>query len=725
MAKRGIESLYNRVGKELHSKKTLDNVPVRWRSAPNHPETQLAYITDAEAALLKELDIHDSGVRYNHHIGPLGIPSYNGAGSGDSAGGSNDSAGGSPAGDGGGTMGGGSFGGDGGGVMGGGGYSGGAESGSPAGDTGGVMGGGDFGGAGGSPAGDGGGVMGGGADIGGGVMGGGDIGGGNIGGTDAGSVTSGSSLADAMGATQAGAFGTSGVVGVDAGTTTAQMGAQGISPTTDVSGALSTMGLGDISMGAFGPGGITGTGISADGVSGLGMGGGTIAGGLGTLGDLGALGALGPVGSAGFATTSTGFSTSPTSTPFGGASTGVAPGAVAPSTGMGFGMIGSTGLFAGAPYDGADVMTGLATGGIPGTRGDALAEQQAAMAAQVAANPTFSAPTTMSNQQIAAALQAGLLSAPSIPSVPAALAAPTTPAVSPTTQTSTLATAAATPVSAAPAPAPSVAPAAAAPVSAAPAPAAPSAPAPATPSAPSPSAPSQAAPSAPATSAATSPSRAASSVSVDTFADPLTGNPVSVTTYSDGTQTVSSPTAQSGGWGQTALSSAVNLGTGLLGPAGLGLQGLSYVGTGQSLGTNVANLAFGGGLNPVGGVLGGGPTAGYGTGASNPNLSQGDGGGGYYVPTTTADRALTSEAVAQQAQQDQQSQRPPLTPVSYPLEQFVAQPVQMFQMPPRQYVPVPQPQSIAYGRPYAPVGPGIASIPTFFNRPSGTTQFYG
>ena len=93
MAKRGIESLYVKVGKELHSKKTLDGVPVRWRSEATHPETHLAYITDAEAKLLKNLDIHDSGVRYEHHIGPLGIPSYNGAGSGDSAGGGAASAG--------------------------------------------------------------------------------------------------------------------------------------------------------------------------------------------------------------------------------------------------------------------------------------------------------------------------------------------------------------------------------------------------------------------------------------------------------------------------------------------------------------------------------------------------------------------------------------------------------------------------------------------------------
>lgn len=208
MAKGGIESLYNRVGKELHSKKTLDNVPVRWRSAPNHPETQLSYITDEEAALLKQLDIHGSGVRYKHHIGPQGIPSYNGAGSGDSAGGGNssggDNGGGGNTGGGGDTGGGGSTGGGGdtggspagdasGGFGGGVGGDSGTTGGSPAGDASGGFGGGvggDTGTTGGSPAGDASGGFGGGVGTGGGTTGGspagdgpGVMGGGSLSGT--------------------------------------------------------------------------------------------------------------------------------------------------------------------------------------------------------------------------------------------------------------------------------------------------------------------------------------------------------------------------------------------------------------------------------------------------------------------------------------------------------------------------------------------------------------
>jgi hypothetical protein len=52
--------------------------PVRWQSAPDHPPTKLAYITDAEAALLKKLDLHGSGVRFEDHHGPHGVPSYDG-----------------------------------------------------------------------------------------------------------------------------------------------------------------------------------------------------------------------------------------------------------------------------------------------------------------------------------------------------------------------------------------------------------------------------------------------------------------------------------------------------------------------------------------------------------------------------------------------------------------------------------------------------------------------
>ena len=56
--------------------------PVRWQSAPGHPPTRLAYITDQEAMALKQLDLHNSGIRTEDHFGPKGLPSYNGAGGG-------------------------------------------------------------------------------------------------------------------------------------------------------------------------------------------------------------------------------------------------------------------------------------------------------------------------------------------------------------------------------------------------------------------------------------------------------------------------------------------------------------------------------------------------------------------------------------------------------------------------------------------------------------------
>jgi hypothetical protein len=54
--------------------------PRHWKSAPDHPKTRLAYITDAEFALLKKLDLHKSGVDKENHYGPKGIPSLNGGG---------------------------------------------------------------------------------------------------------------------------------------------------------------------------------------------------------------------------------------------------------------------------------------------------------------------------------------------------------------------------------------------------------------------------------------------------------------------------------------------------------------------------------------------------------------------------------------------------------------------------------------------------------------------
>jgi hypothetical protein len=148
----------------------------------------------------------------------------------------------------------------------------------------------------------------------------------------------------------------------------------------------------------------------------------------------------------------------------------------------------------------------------------------------------------------------------------------------------------------------------------------------------------------------------------------------------------------------------------------MGLTGTSIYGQGVSLATG-QGLQTGGGLigamsgnSPFG--QGGGPAAGIGEGGGGGDGNYGD----YYVPVQTADQAMNTV---------QQSPRPVLQPISYPSAQFVpqaAQPVQIIQYAP---LPIPQPARVAYGTPYAPVGPGIASIPPFFRRPSGTTQFYG
>ena len=67
----------------LGEQETVSDVPVKWQSAPDHPTTELAYITEAEKDLLLNQDLHgslDGGV----NRGPSGIMSLNGWGSYDS-----------------------------------------------------------------------------------------------------------------------------------------------------------------------------------------------------------------------------------------------------------------------------------------------------------------------------------------------------------------------------------------------------------------------------------------------------------------------------------------------------------------------------------------------------------------------------------------------------------------------------------------------------------------
>ena len=56
--------------------------PLHWQSAPNHPKTELAYITDAEKKLLIKKDLHKS-LKGGVNRGPAGIMSLNGWGSRD------------------------------------------------------------------------------------------------------------------------------------------------------------------------------------------------------------------------------------------------------------------------------------------------------------------------------------------------------------------------------------------------------------------------------------------------------------------------------------------------------------------------------------------------------------------------------------------------------------------------------------------------------------------
>ena len=244
--KKGIASLEGwnkKKNGEMYGKETVSDVPLRWKSAPNHPETHLAYITGEEAALLKQLDLHNSGVRYEDHFGPRGIPSYNGAGAGDS-GSSSDQGGGTD----------------------------GSAGNAGMGDTGEGSGSGGIGGNDGGVGGDGGG--GGGLDGVGGISdafgGMNDVTGGLADAPSANAAEAtgpasglGLGLDAALGNTAAGAFGFSGPTGLS--TTTAA---------PDVSTAMDGLGLGATGMGSlgiggamggFGPGGISGTGPGGQG----------------------------------------------------------------------------------------------------------------------------------------------------------------------------------------------------------------------------------------------------------------------------------------------------------------------------------------------------------------------------------------------------------------------------------------------------------------------------
>ena len=67
----------NYLGKQKEVK-----APIKWKSSPDHPETELAYITKAEKDLLVKKDLHGS-LKGGVNRGPSGIMSLNGFGSAD------------------------------------------------------------------------------------------------------------------------------------------------------------------------------------------------------------------------------------------------------------------------------------------------------------------------------------------------------------------------------------------------------------------------------------------------------------------------------------------------------------------------------------------------------------------------------------------------------------------------------------------------------------------
>jgi hypothetical protein len=63
----------------LGKQKTVKNIPIKWKSGPKAPETELAYITKAEKDLLLKKDLHGS-LKHGPNTGPDGIMSLDSQG---------------------------------------------------------------------------------------------------------------------------------------------------------------------------------------------------------------------------------------------------------------------------------------------------------------------------------------------------------------------------------------------------------------------------------------------------------------------------------------------------------------------------------------------------------------------------------------------------------------------------------------------------------------------
>ena len=79
MLKDGNIAVQGSVKNYLGEQETVSDVPIKWKSGPNKPATELAYITDAEKKLLLKEDIHGS-LKDGPNEGPKGIISLDSQG---------------------------------------------------------------------------------------------------------------------------------------------------------------------------------------------------------------------------------------------------------------------------------------------------------------------------------------------------------------------------------------------------------------------------------------------------------------------------------------------------------------------------------------------------------------------------------------------------------------------------------------------------------------------
>jgi len=78
-AKNGGMTIQGGVDNWLGEQKTVSDIPIKWKSQPGAPKTELAYITKAEKDLILKKDLHGS-LKDGPNIGPNGVMSLDSAG---------------------------------------------------------------------------------------------------------------------------------------------------------------------------------------------------------------------------------------------------------------------------------------------------------------------------------------------------------------------------------------------------------------------------------------------------------------------------------------------------------------------------------------------------------------------------------------------------------------------------------------------------------------------